>query len=292
MIRYGRFILALVVAAVMVLTIGIAHNSLFRSIQSTAAAKTGVAAIPREASRGVTIGNNQNAFRVEIPEAARVAPGMVQLNGVVTYRSKDHADDTVVPTKDGVQFLKVIESTSAPSAFSYQIDVPKGGRLLLAANGPDGHNHSGMAALILNAAGVMVGSVDQPWAHDARGRQVATYFTASGTTLTQHVLHRRSGVTYPVTADPNFHWYALGVVITLTYDDMVAVAGGGIYAAEALFGISIPTGIGVIPASVIAGMLTTITAGAAWGVATHNCLWFWIPYPGVWDTPGQGYYSC
>jgi hypothetical protein len=66
----------------------------------------------------------------------------------------------------------------------------------------------------------------------------------------------------------------------------------GIYAAEALFGISIPTGIGVIPASVIAGMLTTVTAGAAWGVATHNCLWFWIPYPGVWDTPGQGYYSC
>ena len=138
----------------------------------------------------------------------------------------------------------------------------------------------------------MVGSVDQPWAHDARGQQVATYFTAHGTTLTQHVLYPRSGVTYPVTADPNFHWYALGVVITLTYNDMVAVAAGGIYAAEALFGISIPTGIGVIPAGAIAATLTTITAGATWGVATHECLWFWLPYPGVWEWPSHGYYRC
>lgn len=279
MIRYGRLILTLVVAAVMALTIGVAYNSPPRSIQSTAAAKTGVTDIPREASRGVTIGNNQNAFRVEIPEAAQVAPGIVHPDGVVTYLAKDHADDTVVPTEDGAQFFQVIESTSAPAAFSYQIDVPKGGRLLLVTNGPDGHNYSGEAALILNAAGAIVGTVDQPWAHDARGRQVTTYFTARGTTLTQHVLHRQPGVTYPVTADPNFHWYALGVVITLTYNDMVAVAASGIYAAEALFGISIPTAIGVIPASVIAGMLTTITAGAAWGVATHKCLWFWFPYP-------------
>lgn len=292
MIRHGRLILALAVTAMMALTISIVYNSPFPSTQSTASVKTGVADIPREALRGVTIGNNENAFRVEIPEAAQVAPGMVQLNGVVTYLSKDYANDTVVPTQDGAQFLQDIESASAPTAFSYQINVPKGGRLLLVANGPDGHNHSGKAALILNAAGAMVGSVDQPWAHDARGQQVATYFTVRGTTLTQHVLHRQSGVSYPVTADPNFHWYALGVVITLTYGDMVAVAGDGIYAAEAIFGISIPTGIGVIPASVIDGVLTTITAGAAWGVATHNCFWFWLPYPGVWETPGNGYYSC
>lgn len=292
MIRYSRLILALVVTAAMALTIGVAYHSPSRSIQSTAWAKTGVADIPREASRGITIGNNQNAFRVAIPNAAQVAPGIAQHNGVVTYRSRDHANDTVVPTKDGAQFLKIIESASAPSAFSYQINVPKGGRLLLVTNGPDGHNHSNKAALILNAAGAMVGSVDQPWAHDARGRQVATYFTIRGSTLIQHVQQHQYGVTYPVTADPNFHWYALGVVITLTYDDMVAVAGGGIYAAEAIFGISVPTAIGVIPASAIAGMLTTITAGAAWGVATHKCFWFWLPYPGVWELPGHGYYSC
>ncbi len=41
-----------------------------------------------------------------------------------------------------------------------------------------------------------------PWAKDAEGKELKTWFTTDGLTLTQHVEHNVKGVVYPVTADP------------------------------------------------------------------------------------------
>ena len=44
--------------------------------------------------------------------------------------------------------------------------------------------------------------VSTPWAKDAEGKDVKTWFTTDGKTLTQHVKHDVVGIVYPVTADP------------------------------------------------------------------------------------------
>jgi len=252
---------------------------------------SGSTTIPRHATEGVTFGNNKNAVVIGLPDANSVVNGKTN-NGTMTYYSKQNADDVVIPTNDGAQFLKVLNGPSAAESFSYRINVPAGGKLVQVSGGPDGVNHTNLAAVVLNGDGAMVGSISLPWAYDKKGQPVQTFFTAQGETLTQHVLHRNAAYTYPIVADPYFKWYDLGVVITFSYDEMQQIAVGGVTAATSLVGVSIPTGVGVIPASVISGALMTVTAGASWGVATHNCFWFWFPYPGVWDLPEHGYYKC
>ncbi len=254
--------------------------------------RSGTVFVPRTAMLGVRIGNNQNALTVGLPNSAHTAAGVVTQGGAMTYSSADNTTDTVTPTAHGIQFLKVLDNASAPKAFSYPISIPVGGRLALATNGPDGQNRSKVAALIFNAKGAVISTVALPWAHDATGKPLATYFTVKGTVLTQHVTFQSSAVTYPVVADPYFVWYKLGVVITMSYADMQYLAAGGITAANTLLAGGLVSGVGAIPGAALSGMLLAVTGGAAWGVATHECFWFWLPYPLVWDLPSHGYYSC
>ena len=45
-------------------------------------------------------------------------------------------------------------------------------------------------------------TIDTPWAKDADGKTIQTYYTIQGATLTQHIQHRVKGARYPVTGDP------------------------------------------------------------------------------------------
>lgn len=49
---------------------------------------------------------------------------------------------------------------------------------------------------------------EAPWAVDADGVDVATWYEVRGTTLVQVVDHRGKNVTYPIVADPDFIYLA------------------------------------------------------------------------------------
>lgn len=209
-----------------------------------------------------------------------VTPGPQPGTAYAVQRSRGNLRELMVIEKPAFQ-----TTTEVPFA----LPLPPGDHVQLTQGGYG-------PALVFDRNQRPVAVIAAPWGKATNGA-LRTHFTrVMGNTLYQSVQLDRTlngaPVAFPVVIDPYFRWYALGVVITLSYDDMAAVAAGGIYAAESLFGISIPTGIGVIPASAIAGMLATITAGAAWGYATHNCFWFWMPYPWTWDLPSHGYYKC
>ena len=55
---------------------------------------------------------------------------------------------------------------------------------------------------MLNAAKQQVATLASPWAHDAKGKTIKTWYEIKGHTLTQVVKH--AGAAYPVTADPWF----------------------------------------------------------------------------------------
>ena len=52
-----------------------------------------------------------------------------------------------------------------------------------------------------------VATIAAPWATDANGKQVATYYQINGTGITQ-VIETNASTTYPVTADPSWVWWA------------------------------------------------------------------------------------
>ncbi len=61
---------------------------------------------------------------------------------------------------------------------------------------PDG------AVTIIDAEGMQVAHIAQPWAKDAHGKPVPTKYEVHETTVTQVVEHADTSVTYPVVADP------------------------------------------------------------------------------------------
>ena len=248
-----------------------------------------VTEIPVDASDGVTLGSDANAITVGVPEAQEVGDGQVASDGSVTYDATDATSDKVVPGAGSVQFLKELHDESAPTEYTYPVDVPEGGRIELTGEGPNGIQQGRFGALVFNGLGKVVATVDTPWAKDADGKQVATHFSTDGQSLTQHVLHRDASVRHPVTADPYFRRYAMGVVVTFSHDDMVATAATGVGAATALIGASATTIVGPVA---LTPLLAPVVVSASWAVAVRHCYWFWFPYPWIGKKWDWGYYKC
>lgn len=99
----------------------------------------------------------------------------------------------------GTQALISIDGVNAPERYSFELsgDIQR-----LQAN-PDG------SVAAWSADGELVGGAPAPWARDANGNAVPTYFEVNGTTLTQVILHRSADVAYGVTADPIWLYPAL-----------------------------------------------------------------------------------
>jgi hypothetical protein len=241
------------------------------------AAQTPTVDVPVSSASDVVLTQGGHRIEVSMPGAAHDAKASRADEGVVVYDGAG-TKDAVVPTADGVQFLTLIENEDAPTEFSYGVDVPTGGSILIG-------EARGMA-VVVDSDGSPIAVVKAPWAKDARGKSVPTYFSTDGSTLTQHVDHSEGSVHYPVVADPHFAWYWSGVVVTLSHDEMGAVAAGGPTVMTGLIGVP---GIGW---GAIAGV-AWVAGSAAWAYHNHKCFWFWFPFPlaGI-DDPDVGYYDC
>lgn len=91
-----------------------------------------------------------------------------------------------------VQIITTIQSASAPTEYSFDLTLPARATLQL--------NEDGSVAA-LSDTGLFVAGVHAPWAVDANGAAVPTYFTIEGNRLTQIVEHDAADA-YPVVTDP------------------------------------------------------------------------------------------
>jgi hypothetical protein len=87
----------------------------------------------------------------------------------------------------------VINASSAPYSYTYDLDVPEGVTWTTVESG---------AILGTNATGGLVLGIAPAWAKDANGVPVPTRYEFDGTRLTQIVDHRSDRFAYPVVADP------------------------------------------------------------------------------------------
>jgi hypothetical protein len=153
--------------------------------------------IPKDASDGVTIGSTDGttpAIDISLPNANKAKDAVTVAPGTVAYAGNNGSANAVQATEDGgVRMLTVIDNPNAPTAYDYKVTVPNGGSIQLLEDG---------SAVILDGQGQPIMAVATPWAKDANGTPIKTYFTTDGQTLTQHIEHRAAGVVYPVSADP------------------------------------------------------------------------------------------
>lgn len=170
---------------------------------SDSAAQTATVGIPADPTTGVKFtAKDGKVLTIGLPNAKQSGKGQKTHKGVVAYSGRDGSANAVVPTVGGVQFLTTIENRRAPSHYTYPVNVPDGGSIELVGRG----------AIVYDAERNPVALVAAPWAKDANGQGVSTYFTVDGTALTQHVRHKVRGVAYPVVADPWWLPFMAGLV--------------------------------------------------------------------------------
>ncbi|HTE22583.1 MAG TPA: hypothetical protein VK674_06105 [Candidatus Limnocylindria bacterium] len=173
--------------------------------------------VPKDAEQGVTFGTGSTKLDIKLPNAENATTAKQVAPGVVGYDSGNGSANAVQPTEDGgVRMLTVIDNPNAPTAYEYRVSIPSGGSVQLRVDG---------GALVINKKQRVITSVDKPWAKDATGKSVNTYFTTDGKTLTQHVEHNVPGVVYPVMADP---WWKPWTWTRKTWKRITktAIAGG------------------------------------------------------------------
>ena len=158
-----------------------------------------------DATDGLTLvsADGSQATTFTLPGAAALDRASVSDDGSITYVGDEGAPSVnVLPAADAVRVSTVIGSEQQPDEFAYDF-----GAEATVENQADG------GALVVvdaetDAEGaqteLIVATIAAPWAADAAGVPVETYYVADGGTLTQVVKHQDAGVVYPVVADPTF----------------------------------------------------------------------------------------
>lgn len=136
--------------------------------------------------------------------------GSQETEAGITSIVTDDADSAlyVQPTETGVRLMHVIGSPTSETDQSYRL-TDSAGEPLQAEFNPDG------SALFRDSDGMMVGTLDAPWAFDANQNMVPTHYTYEDGVLVQVVEVAPEEVAYPVVADPNWN-YSMHLMIGRT----------------------------------------------------------------------------
>ncbi len=114
-----------------------------------------------------------------------------------TYRvlkGKDGIDYIPIAKSDGsVQTAAVLNSAGTSERLSFRFKIPADAVAIIVKTGE---------VVVLNSSGELVAGISAPWALDAKGKSVDTWFEVAEGELIQHVDHRDGTYEYPIVADP------------------------------------------------------------------------------------------
>jgi hypothetical protein len=141
---------------------------------------------------------------VDLPNSDEAQAGVRVARGIVAYPSQEGATNVVQAEEHGgVRMMTIITGREAPTKYTYDLNLPSGSSILQDA-------HSNLT--VTTPSGQL--SLGAPWAKDANGRAVPVRYTTDGKSrISLHVSHRRSGIAYPVVADP--FWIPIVVIRAL-----------------------------------------------------------------------------
>ena len=152
--------------------------------------------IPKDADEPVNVKAGNTSINITLPELEGAKEGKVIAKGVVAYASESDFSNTVQANNDGsVRMTTIIDNPDAPTEYEYKVDLPTGGKIELQSDG---------SAVLYDNSNTAISIISKPWAKDATGKEVKTWFSTDGLTLTQYVEHNVPGIVYPVVADPTW----------------------------------------------------------------------------------------
>lgn len=155
--------------------------------------------VPNNATGGITLDptatdSASTVLSAALPFAAGATAAVSETAGVVSYNNQNGSSTVPIVHSDGsVQVATVIETAQAPTRFAYPMNLPEGSQIATTEDG---------ALVITDSSGFFIGSLNAPWAKDARGADVPTRYEVEGNTVTQ-VVDTSNVDSFPVVADPD-----------------------------------------------------------------------------------------
>jgi len=175
--------------------------------------KNTIVDIPKDADEPVNVKAGNTSINITLPELEGAKEGKVIAKGVVAYTSESDFSNTVQANNDGsVRMTTIIDNPNAPTEYEYKVELEEGGKIELQSDG---------SAIVYNNKQEPISIIAKPWAKDAEGKEVKTWFSTDGLTLIQHVEHNVPGIVYPVVADPVWipplvYYYAILIAVPTT----------------------------------------------------------------------------
>jgi Protein of unknown function (DUF2599) len=155
--------------------------------------------IPDTENRAVWLSRGNNlqggdSLIVNLPKSKNIVDAKVASDGSVVYPDYQQATDLAIQSfEDSARILTVLNGTDAPSRFTYQVNVPAGGKI-------EKSNQGGV--IVFDKQGSLIGGFMAPWAIDSVGKKIPTRYEVLGHNVVQVIDHLGSGAHYPIVADP------------------------------------------------------------------------------------------
>ena len=127
---------------------------------------------------------------------------------------------------EGVRTTIVIDNDSAPKSYSFSYDLNDGERIVSSAEYL-GEEYDTGELYIVNEENEIIYIIDKPWAKDANGNNLNTFYTIDGNNIYQTVDFDKN-TAFPVVADPSV-WQVTKCVGSIAW-----VIGTTIFAATKL----------------------------------------------------------
>lgn len=191
-----------------------------------------VVKIPQNASDGILLKSayaEDQSFSIHLPKESNGLKAKRSRKGTVVY-TKDNASASfaVQPINDngidGVRSLININNSTAPKEYSFTFDLNNGTKLVTDEEYLGGKEYSSGEIYIVDKQNIIIGTIDKPWAYDANGNAVSTYYKIeNGNKLTQ-VINFTKNSAFPIVADPSA-WQVTKCVGSIAW-----ALGSGIFA--------------------------------------------------------------
>ncbi|MFS0654042.1 hypothetical protein [Bacillus sp. 179-C3.3 HS] len=156
--------------------------------------------IPKDPAKPIQLDVSTN---ISLP-SSNIKEGELSPNGTIVYNHHEKANAlyAVQPTKDGLKSLIQINNQHAPKEYRFDMNLPKGSKLVSAAEYLGKEFDTG-EVYVVNEKNMITSIFSPAWAKDANNHDVPTRYETEGNTLIQ-VVEFNENTAFPIIADPDW----------------------------------------------------------------------------------------
>ena len=194
--------------------------------------------IPKDATDKITLDaayDEDEDISIKLPNEAVGSDANITKNGTVIYKNEEQPVSFAVQpinnnSFEGVRTLINIKNNTAPKEYSFTFDLDEGSKLISDSEYL-GEEFSSGEIFIVNSENIIVGIIDKPWAYDANGEAVETYYRIDNTNTLTQVVNFTNDNAFPIVADPSA-WQVTKCAAAITL-----VIGSTVFAAAKILRI-------------------------------------------------------